>query len=64
MSDDTPGHNDASDSDKIDGIVEQVRADLGQGHILDITEALRQRLSDAGMVVTDAEFDALLKRLL
>ena len=66
MSDAIPvedGHNEANDNDKLDGIVEQMRGDMGQGNVLDIPDVLRQRLADAGITVSDAEFDALVARL-
>ena len=66
MSDAIPvedGHNEANDNDKLDGIVEQMRGDMGQGNVLDIPDVLRQRLADAGITVTDEEFDALVARL-
>ena len=66
MSDAIPvedGHNEANDNDKLDGIVEQMRGDMGQGNVLDIPDVLRQRLADAGITVTDGEFDALVARL-
>lgn len=53
----------ASDDDKTDGIIEQTKGDIGQGNVSDIPDALRQRLTDAGITVTDAEFDELLARL-
>lgn len=53
----------ASDEDKIDGIIEQMRGDIGQGSVSDIPDALRQRLTDAGLHVSDAEFEELLALL-
>ena len=53
----------ASDGDKTDGIIEQTKGDIGQGNVSDIPDALRQRLSDAGITVTEKEFDELLVRL-
>ncbi len=53
----------ASDGDKTDGIIEQTKGDIGQGNVSDIPDALRQRLTDAGITVTDAEFGELLARL-
>ncbi len=53
----------ASDGDKTDGIIEQTKGDIGQGNVSDIPDALRQRLSDAGLTVTEKEFDELLARL-
>lgn len=53
------GHDDASDRDKLDGIVEQMKQDVAQGHVDDTDDALRQRLADAGLDVDDEEFAAL-----
>ena len=53
----------ASDGDKTDGIIEQTKGDIGQGNVSDIPDALRQRLSDAGITVTEKEVDELLVRL-
>lgn len=53
----------ASDGDKTDGIIEQTKGDIGQENVSDIPDALRQRLTDADITVTDAEFDELLARL-
>ena len=55
--------NVATESEKLDGIVEQTRADLQQGNVDDAQDVLRQRLHDAGIEVGDDEFDALLARL-
>jgi hypothetical protein len=53
----------ASDEDKIDGIIEQTRGDIGQGNVSDVADALRQRLADADITVSDDEFEGLLARL-
>ena len=53
----------ANDTDKIDGIIEQTKGDIDQGNVSDIPDALRQRLADAGITVTEKEFDELLARL-
>lgn len=49
------GHDDATNSARIDGIVEQTRADVGQGHTDDFEATLRQRFADADMTVNDEE---------
>ena len=66
MSDITPvedGHNDATHDDKLDGILEQMRADIAQGNVSDIADALRQRLDDTGVTVDGAAFAALVAQL-
>jgi hypothetical protein len=57
------GSDDASAQDRIDGIVEQTRADVAQGHVGDVRDTLAQRLGDAGMEVSRDEFEELLARL-
>ena len=63
---DTPvenGSNDATDNEKIDGIIEQVRGDVTIGDPQDPREILAQRLADAGLVVSEAEFERLAAKL-
>ena len=57
------GHDDASNGDKIAGILEQTKGDISQGNVSDVADALRQRLDDAGLEVGGAEFAALLAQL-
>jgi hypothetical protein len=54
---------DATDRDKIDGIIEQTRGDLAQGNVNEPRDVLTQRLTEAGLVVGPAEFEELLARL-
>ena len=53
------GHDDATNSARIDGIVEQTRADVGQGHTDDFEATLRQRFTDAGLTVNDEEIQRI-----
>lgn len=55
------GHDDASFSDKVAGILLQVKADIAVSHETSHNprELLSQRLADAGIEVTPAELDAL-----
>ena len=53
------GHGDASSDDKLAGIVEQTRQDIAMGNVTDTDQALRERLSDAGMDVSDEEYAQL-----
>jgi hypothetical protein len=57
------GSDDADDAGRIDGIIEQCRVDLSVAENPDPAAMLRQRLDQAGVVVTDAEFDTALARL-
>jgi hypothetical protein len=54
------GHDDATTGDKLAGLVEQVRADYQLGTTTDAAAMLRQRLTDAGYALGDAEFATLL----
>ena len=63
MSDTEHGHNTAAPDEKLDGIVEQMRGDMGQGNVSDARDALRQRLADASLEVSDDEFESILARL-
>jgi hypothetical protein len=63
MSDTQQDGEPASDGLKIDGIVEQMRGDLGQGNVDDVRDVLRQRLTDAGISVSDDEFENLVRTI-
>jgi hypothetical protein len=54
------GHDDASDDDKLAGLVEQMRQDVAAGNITDVEDALRQRLDDIGIELDEQQFAALL----
>ncbi len=55
--------NATNDDERIDGIVEQTRADLAVGHS-DLPERLlRDRLHDAAIELDDAEIGALVERV-
>jgi hypothetical protein len=53
------GSDDASRAQKIDGVVEQVRGDLGLGHVDDVRVMVRQRLEDAGLPSSDEDVEAV-----
>jgi len=53
------GHDDATDRDRLAGLVAQVRADYLLGTTSDAAGMLRTRLSDAGVTVSDEDFDKL-----
>ena len=57
------GALEATDDERIAGIVEQVRADLEIGTQSDAEGLLRQRLDDAAVVVTDDQFASLLAQV-
>ena len=59
---DTPiedGHDDASQRDKLDGLIEQMRQDVALGNVTDIDDAVRQRLTDSGIDLDEQEFATL-----
>lgn len=57
------GAGEATDDERIAGIVDQVRADILLGTQSDVISLLRQRLDDASVVVTDDQFVRLLARI-
>ena len=54
------GYDAATNNEKIQGIIAQTRADIDQGNVTDIADALRQRFADTGLVLTDADFERVL----
>ena len=63
---DTPieaGHDDATARERLAGILAQVRADLELGHSNDPRDLLTQRLHDAGIELSAADFDDALASL-
>lgn len=60
-----PGEHrhDAPLDDKLDGLLDQMRADIAQGHVDNVAEVLHQRLDDAGIELSESDFDALLGKL-
>ena len=57
------GSDDATNAAKVAGIVQQVRSDVGMGHVDDARNVLLERLSQAGAVVDDAELDDLVRQI-
>jgi len=57
------GAREATDDERIAGIVDQVRADILLGTQSDVISLLRQRLDDAAVVVTDDQFARLLAQI-
>lgn len=55
------GSNDASVSEKIAGIAEQVRADAGLGSADAVRPMARQRLEEAHLPTDDATVDAVVE---
>lgn len=47
-------------SAKLDGIIEQVRADIALGHVSeDVSTVLRQRARDAGIPISDEDLESI-----
>lgn len=57
------GAGEATDGDRVDGILEQLRADIALGHVDDPRSALAQRLLDAGFSIDADELDGLVASL-
>lgn len=55
--------NNASDGEKIAGIVAQTRVDVGDQDDARIADVLRQRFSDSGIAVADDAFADLVRRV-
>lgn len=55
--------NERTDSERLDGILVQTRADLPGADSATIEKALRTRLSDAGFALGDEEISALARDL-
>jgi hypothetical protein len=58
------GALEATDDERIAGIVEQVRGDITRGTEGDPVRLLRQRLDDAGVAVSDEQFEELVAEVL
>ncbi|MFF2387908.1 hypothetical protein [Agromyces sp. NPDC058104] len=57
------GHDDASDAQKLDGIVEQVRGDLAMSAVDDVRSMIRDRLRDAGLPDSERDVDVVAARV-
>jgi len=58
------GHDDATNEQELDGIVEQVRSDLGSGHTHESAlEMLRQRTTESKIEVSEERLRELAERL-
>lgn len=54
------GAGDAHESERVAGIITQVRGDIAIGNEGDVEQLLRERLRDAQITVNDARFAELL----
>lgn len=57
------GSDDATNEERVDGVLAQMRADITIGHVDDVRSALAQRLADAGIPVDADELDGLVASL-
>ena len=55
--------NNASEMDKVSGIVDQTRADVGTESIDRIADVLRQRLDQSGIDLPDSDIEELARRV-
>lgn len=51
---------DADDDQRLEGVIEQVRADVLLGHVDDVREMVRQRLDQAGLGASENDVAAVL----
>jgi len=56
--------NEASVDDKVSGIVEQTRADVGGGSLDEVVVVLRERFSDAKIELSASEIERLARQVL
>lgn len=55
--------NQATELERLDGIVVQTRADLAGADVATVERSLRRRLSDAGIELAEGEIEALARDL-
>jgi hypothetical protein len=53
------GHDDASDGQKLEGVIDQVRGDVALGHVDDVRKMVQQRLDEAGLPASPNDVDAV-----
>ena len=53
------GHDEATDGQKLEGVIEQVRGDVALGHVDDVPKMVRQRLEEAGLPASPNDVDAV-----
>ncbi|WP_173923455.1 hypothetical protein [Agromyces sp. Marseille-P2726] len=54
------GHDEATDDQRLEGVIQQVRADVALGNVDGTREMVRQRLSEAGMPASENDIDAVM----
>ncbi len=62
-SEEVDAHQLASDSEKVAGLIEQIRQDASQGTVSELADELRRRLDDSGIDIDAAEFERALAAL-
>ena len=53
------GSDDATEGQKLEGVIQQVRGDVALGHVDGVREMVRQRLEDAGLPASPNDVDAV-----
>lgn len=53
------GHDDATDGQKLEGVIEQVRGDVSLGNVDDVRKMVQQRLDEAGLPASPNDVDAV-----
>ena len=53
------GHDEATDGQKLDGVIQQVRGDIALGNVDDVRTMVQQRLDEAGLPATPNDVDAV-----
>jgi hypothetical protein len=54
------GHDEATDDQRLEGVIQQVRGDVALGNVDDVRAMVRQRLSEAGLDASESDVDAVM----
>ncbi|MCD2441539.1 hypothetical protein LQ757_04525 [Agromyces sp. SYSU K20354] len=57
------GHDDATDDQRLEGVIQQVRGDVAIGNVDDVRTMVRQRLSEAGLPALENDVDAVMSAI-
>jgi hypothetical protein len=53
------GHDEATDGQKLEGVIQQVRGDVALGSVDDVRKMVQQRLDEAGLPSSPNDVDAV-----
>jgi hypothetical protein len=53
------GHDEATDGQKLEGVIQQVRGDVALGSVDDVRKMVQQRLEEAGLPASPNDVDAV-----